>query len=162
MSKKFSTSVWFAAACGFVGTLLFRRSPALRNWRIEARVVSSLLGPLAERGFVPLIAVIVCFSGAFGLLEIGVAAYASDAGRPALAGVLLGLMSFGSAVGGLAYGSHTWRQPLALQFALALILMGAGILLLAAPSNVWLFAAIAIFAGTVMAPALIMQNMLVA
>jgi len=35
---------------------------------------------------------------------------------PALAGVLLGLMSAGSAFGGLAYGSCSWRLGLTRQF----------------------------------------------
>ena len=65
-----------------------------------------------SRGFVPLIGVILCYSIAFGLLEIGMTAYATEAGNPALAGVLLGLMSAGSALGGLAYGSRSWHSPL--------------------------------------------------
>jgi MFS family permease len=157
-----AAAVWFAAACGIAGTLLFLRSPALRGWRIEPRSAPSLRGPLAERGFLPLIAVVLCFSSAFGLLEIGIAAYATEAGSPAMAGLLLGLMSLGSAFGGLAYGSRSWRVPLATQFALTLVLMAAGLFLLALPSQAWLFALVCILAGTVMAPALIMQNMLVA
>jgi hypothetical protein len=42
----------------------------------------------------------------------------------ALAGVLLGLMSAGSALGGLAYGSRAWHFPLARQFAAARFLLG--------------------------------------
>jgi len=157
-----AAAAWFAAACALAGTLLFLRSPGLRSWRVEQRSGAGLLGPLAERDFVPLILVVLCFSTSFGLMEIGVAAYASEAGRPALAGVLLGLMSLGSALGGLAYGGRSWHRPLPSQFAVTLALMGSGILLLALPSNPWLFALVATFAGTVMAPALIIQNMLVA
>ena len=53
------------------------------------------------------------FSSAFGFLEVGVVAYASEAAQPALAGVLLGITSAGSALGGLAYGSRGWHYPLA-------------------------------------------------
>jgi hypothetical protein len=44
----------------FVGlaSLLFLRSPALRGWRIESRTTHSLLGPLANRGFVRLVAIV--------------------------------------------------------------------------------------------------------
>jgi MFS family permease len=157
-----SMAVLFAAGCGIVGTLLFLRSPPLRTWRIEARSASSLLGPLAERRFIPLIAVILCYSMAFGLLEIGFTAYATERSNPALAGVLLGLMSAGSALGGLAYGSRSWRFPLARQFALMLALIGAGLLVLALPWGPWAFAVLSVFAGVVMAPALIIQSMLVA
>ena len=155
-------AVLFAAVCGFLGTLLFLRSPPLRAWHVVAREASSLLGPLGERGFVPLIAVILCYSMAFGLLEIGLTAYASERGTPALAGVLLGLMSAGSALGGLAYGSRSWHFPLTRQFALMLALMGAGLTVLAFPWSPLPFALWSVFAGVVMAPALIIQSMLVA
>ena len=49
-----------------------------------------------------------------------------SAAMPALAGVLLGVTSAGSALGGLAYGSRAWHFPLARQFVVALALMAAG------------------------------------
>ncbi len=157
-----AVAVWFAAACGLLGTLLFLRSPALKRWHIEPRISAGLLGPLAEPGFVLLIGLILCYSIAFGMLEIGITAYASEIGYPALAGVLLGLMSVGSAVGGLAYGSRSWGMPLARQFAIALGLMGIGLALLALRWPPWLFAVLCVLAGSVMAPALIIQSMLIA
>ena len=157
-----AAAVLFAAASGCAGTLLFGRSPALRHWRIEARSSASLFGPLAEPGFVPLLAVIVCYASAFGLVEIGTTAYATEAGSPALAGILLGIMSIGSAAGGLVYGSRSWRLPLARQFPIMLGLMGLGVLPLALLSWAWAFALWCVAAGIAMAPALIMQSMLVA
>jgi MFS family permease len=155
-------AVLFSALCGLAGTALFLRSPALRAWRIEASGTRSLLGPLSERGFVALLAVILCYSAAFGLVEIGLTAFATEKDNPALAGVLLGLMSLGSALGGLAYGSRNWHVPLSRQFALMLGLMGLGLMVLVAPWSPWPFAALSTFAGVVMAPALIIQSMLVA
>jgi MFS family permease len=155
-------AVLAAAGCGFGGTILFLRLPALRAWHVAPPVRRSLLGVLAEPGFAPLIGVILCYSIAFGLMEIGLTAYATEAGTPALAGVLLGLMSAGSAVGGLAYGSRSWHLPLARQFAAMLGLMGAGLALLVLPWGPWSFALWTVLAGVVMAPALIIQSMLVA
>jgi MFS family permease len=155
-------AVLAAAATGCVGTLLFLRQPALSEWHIESAAKRSLLGPLAEPGFLSLIGVVLCYSIAFGLTEIGLTAYATEAGMPALAGVLLGLMSAGSAFGGLAYGSRNWHLPLARQFATMLALMGAGLGVLVLPWNAWFFAAWSVLAGVVMAPALIIQSMLVA
>lgn len=157
-----SSAVAFAAGCGLLGTFLFLRSPALRHWRIEERKSRSLLGPLSIAGFVPLLAVILVYSAGFGLLEIGVTAFAAEAGRPALAGLILGLMSVGSAAGGLAYGSRSWRLALPQQFALMLLLMGLGIAALALMRAPVAFTALGVFAGIVMAPALIIQAMLVA
>ena len=155
-------AVLFAAACAFAGTLLFLRSPALLAWSIDARVRSGMLGPLAERGFLPLIGVVLCYASAFGLMEIGITAYATQSGAPALAGVLLALMSVGSAIGGLAYGSRTWGVPLVSQFSLMLAIMGAGLLVLTARWQPWAFAFWCVVAGIIMAPALIVQSMLVA
>jgi MFS family permease len=157
-----AAAVWFAAACGGLGALLFRRSPALRGWRIESPRGGSFLGPLANRRFVALIVVVLCYSTAFGLVEIGITAYATEAGNAALAGVLLGLMSTGSALGGLAYGSRSWHVPLVRQFALTLAIMGAGLALLALPWSQWAFALWCAAAGVIMAPALIIQSILVA
>lgn len=157
-----AAAVLFAAACGFAGTLLFTRTPALRSWAIEEHRSAGLLGPLAERGFAMLVAVVLCFATAFGFLEIGVTAYATEAGEPALAGVLLGLMSLGSAAGGLAYGGRTWHAPLGRQFAVALASMGAGLAVLSMGWTTWPFAALCVLAGVAMAPGLIIQSMLAA
>lgn len=155
-------AIAMAAGCGFLGTLLFLQLPALRAWRIEPRMHSTLLGPLSEPSFIALVSVVLCYATAFGLAELGATAFATEAGRPALAGVFLGLMSVGSAAGGLAYGSRRWPSPLLLQFGTTLAIMGAGLLLLALPHSMFAFAALCVIAGVVMAPALIIQSMLVA
>lgn len=157
-----AAAVLFAAACGCAGTLLFQRSRALIDWRIEPRGEPNLFGPLVEPGFAPLLLVIVLYASAFGLVEIGTTAYAAETGTPALAGILLGIMSVGSAAGGLVYGSRSWRLPLARQFTVTLVLMGLGIAPMILLSPVWAFGLWCIAAGIVMAPALIMQSMLVA
>lgn len=157
-----AAAVLFAAACACSGTLLFQRSRALQQWRIEPRGGGSLFGPLAERGFVPLLVVIVCYASAFGLVEIGTTAYATENGSPALAGILLGIMSIGSAAGGLVYGSRSWRMPLRRQFPLMLAIMGLGVAPLACLADLRVFGFWCLAAGIAMAPALIMQSMLVA
>lgn len=157
-----AAAVLFAACCALAGTLLFLRSSAIREWRVEERRPASLFGPLREPGFIPLLAVILCYASAFGLVEIGTTAFATEIGEPAFAGVLLGLMSIGSAAGGLVYGSRSWRLPLPQQFTLMLILMGLGILPLALLQTPLGFSIWCLIAGIAMAPALIMQAMLVA
>ena len=157
-----AAAVIFSAICGCVGPLLFQRSKALREWRIEARSHSSIFGPLAEPGFLHLLVVIVCYASAFGLVEIATTAYAAEKGSPALAGVLLSVMSIGSAAGGIVYGSRSWHLPIASQFPLMLALMGLGIAPLALLAATWQFGAWCVVSGIAMAPALIMQSMLVA
>ena len=156
-----AAAVWLAAACGFAGTLLFVRTRALRTWRVEARTTAGMLGPLANREFVKLVAIVLCFATAFGFLEIGLTAYAIERSDAAFAGVLLGLMSGGSALGGLAYGSRGWHFPLARQFAVALALTALGLAVLSLRWQPWLFATLSVVAGIAIAPALIIQSMLV-
>jgi MFS family permease len=151
-----------AAAFSLVGVALFLRSPALRAWRVAPRTRSSFLGPLAQPDFVVLVLIFGCYAIAFGLAELGVTAYAAQAQHPALAGIFLGVMSVGSAFGGLAYGSRTWRGPLARQFALMLAIMGAGLAPLAGSWSLVTFGIFSTLGGVVMAPALIIQSMLVA
>jgi predicted MFS family arabinose efflux permease len=71
-------------------------------------------------------------------------------------------MSIGSAAGGLVYGSRSWRLPLARQFPLMLAVMGLGIAPLVLLRSFWTFGLWCVAAGIAMAPALIMQSMLVA
>jgi MFS family permease len=155
-------AVLFAAGSGLIGTLLFLASPAMRGWQIVPRTARGLLGPLAEPGFASLIAVVLLYATAFGLMEIGITAYSSELNRPALAGVLLGVMSAGSALGGLVYGSRAWHLPLTVQFSRSLAVMGIGLALLAMPWGLWWFGFWSLLAGVAMAPTLIIQSMLIA
>lgn len=157
-----AAAVLFAAVSGGGGTLMFARSPALSQWRIERVGATGLFGPLAARGFLALLAVIACYATAFGLVEIGTTAFAAEAGAPAAAGVLLAAMSIGSALGGLIYGGRSWRLPLEQQFPRMLAGMGVGLAPLAVIDAPGPFAAWCALAGVSMAPALIMQSMLVA
>ena len=74
----------------------------------------------------------------------------------------LGLMSLGSAIGGIAYGGRTWHAPLARQFSVALAIVGAGLAILAIDWTPWPFAALCVLAGVAIAPGLIVQSMLTA
>ena len=157
-----AAAVWFAAACGLAGTLLFLRSPALRTWHIEPRTSRSLLGPLAERGFPALVGVVLCFSSAFGFLEIGVVAYATEVGN---AGARRRSARHHERRQ-RARRTCLWQPRLALPARPPVRhgarADGAGTGVLALPWSPWLFAPWAAFAGIAMAPALIIQSMLAA
>ncbi len=135
---------------------------ALAAWRKAAHFPRALLGPLADPQFALLLFLVCGYASVFGLVEIGVAAFAAESGRPALAGVLLGLMSVGSAAGALAYGTRHWNMPLARQFSYSLALMGLGIAPLAFASHAAAFALWCVIAGIAMTPTLIIQATLVA
>ena len=156
-----AAAVAAAALCGFFGSLQFVRARALRTWRLVAGTTGALLGPLVERRFLSLLGLVTCYASVFGLVEIGVTAFAADAGKPALAGLYLGVMSVGSAAGALAYGSRNWDAPLARQFRNSLVVMGVGIAPLALVTHHGLYALASLIAGVAMTPTLIIQATLV-
>jgi MFS family permease len=157
-----AAAVIAAAICGLLGSLQFTRARALANWRKAALHSGSYLGPLAEPRFALLLVLVCGYASVFGLVEIGVTAFAAESGRPALAGVLLGVMSVGSAAGALAYGTRHWHMSLSRQFSYSLAVMGLGIAPLALVSATAPFALWCIVAGIAMTPTLIIQATLVA
>jgi MFS family permease len=157
-----AVAVLFGALCAAMGAIFITRTPALRSWPIEPQQRHSLLGALQDSPFRRLLAVLLGYAAVFGLVDIGAASYAHATGHPALAGVILGVMSIGSATGGLVYGSRPWHLPLTRQFALALIIMGASIVPLAVIANPYLLSLAASISGVTMAPPLIIQSTIVA
>jgi predicted MFS family arabinose efflux permease len=156
-----AAAVVAAAICGLLGSLQFMHARALVSWSRATHFPRAILGPLAEPRFALLLVLVCCYASVFGLVEIGVAAFAAEAGRPALAGVFLGVMSVGSAAGALAYGTRHWRLSLARQFSYSLALMGLGIAPLALVSQTFAFALWCVIAGVAMTPTLIIQATLV-
>jgi predicted MFS family arabinose efflux permease len=154
-------AVMAAAIFGLLGSLQFMRTRALASWSRATQFSGAFLGPLAEPRFALLLVLVCCYASVFGLVEIGVAAFAAESGRPALAGVLLGVMSVGSAAGALAYGTRHWHLSLARQFSYSLGLMGLGIAPLALVSQTVPFALWCVIAGIAMTPTLIIQATLV-
>ncbi len=155
-------AVLLGAICAAVGALIITRTPALTDWPIEHLPSRSLLGALQHPAFRKLLAILLCYAAVFGLVDIAVATYAYEVRNPALAGVILGVMSIGSAAGGLAYGSRPWHAPLTRQFAWSLVVMGISIVpmaFLAHPAPLALFA---IASGITMSPPLIIQSTMVA
>lgn len=157
-----AAAVLAAAVCGLLGSLQFMRARALVTWSKAAQFSGTFLGPVAEPRFALLLVLVVCYASVFGLVEIGVVAFAAETGRPALAGLLLGVMSVGSAAGALVYGTRHWHLSLARQFSYSLALMGLGVAPLALVSRTVPFALWCVIAGIAMTPTLIIQATLVA
>ena len=94
-----------------VGTCLFVRSPLAtarpethehheRGSALSSGPLRTLLGPIALMGF------------ALGAIEVGLPSLALHAGSRAASGLLLAVWSLGSMIGGLWFGSRTWRSSL--------------------------------------------------
>ena len=158
-----SGAVLFAAACGMAGALLFARSPAIRAWTPAATSAQkSLLGPLLHAPLRALYLATVFYSIAFGLLEVAITALATAQGSPAAAGIILALASVGSGMGALVFGSRHWDMPPQRQYVIAQFAMAAGLFILAPVTNLYLMAALCVFACSPMAPVIALQSVLVA
>ncbi|MBM3358550.1 MAG: MFS transporter [Betaproteobacteria bacterium] len=155
-------AVLFAAVCAAIGSAVFLRTPAVRNWAVHPdSAPRSLLGPLRIPRLLAVFAATVCYSVGFGLYEVAVTAFATTRGHPAAAGVILALASVGSTAGAVIYGSRDWGWPIARQYLLAVGLMAAGLLLLTPITNLTLFAFANIVAGVPMATVIAVQSLLV-
>jgi MFS family permease len=63
------------------------------------------------RSVAPLATVMVALGAALGAVDVSAPAFATQHGQPDLAGVLVAASSFGSLLGGLAYGARSWNAP---------------------------------------------------
>jgi MFS family permease len=154
-------AVLFAAICAAAGAWIFMRSPGVSAWKPNPDAARrSLLGPLGIPRLLAVFAANLLYAIAFGLYEIAVIAHAAFHGRPAAAGVVLALASIGSALGVLVYGSRDWRLPVPRQFLVAVVLMAAGLLLLAPLDDLTLFAVANVVAAAPMAPVIAVQSLM--
>ena len=159
----FGATVAFALALvvTFLAFIVFLFTPALKYWQQEPHIERHLLGPLTEPRLAGLFVVTFGLTFSFGILEVGYPAFATYLGMPVLAGILLGVNSLGSAVGGAIYGVLHPKAPLERQFAAAIGIMAVPFVLHWWVDQVVVFAVIAFFAGTLIAPALTAQTLLI-
>ena len=61
-----------------------------------------------------------CLGAMFATIDLSTVDFAQEHGHKPLAGFILGAYALGSAVGGLWYGSRTWRAPVHRRFAITL------------------------------------------
>jgi MFS family permease len=77
-------------------------------------------------GLLTLAPVYFCLGTMFAAIDLSTVDFAQEHGHKPLAGFILGAYALGSAVGGLCYGSRTWRAPVHRRFALTLCTVAAG------------------------------------
>ena len=153
-------AVLLAALTAVAGTAWFNRTPAIRDWEIRPLSSGGRWRIFTEPGLLVLFAATVFYSVAFGLYEVGVTAFATLRGTPAVAGIALALASLGSALGAFAYGARHWQAPLRKQFLIALGLMASGSLIVAPVNNIYLFLVVNLIAGAPMASVIATQSLL--
>jgi MFS family permease len=143
-----------------IGVAVFASTPASRAWRPRRRA-GDWAGALRSPGIRAVLATIVLLAAAFGTVEVTVVAGAEQLGSRTLAGPLLALWALGSMVGGLAFGSRASDRGPERRMVGLLLLVVAGIALLAVASGLAQLAAGMILAGLGIAPAIACLYLLV-
>ena len=88
----------------------------------------------------------------FGAFDISVVAFADESGQKTLSGLIIGVISAGSLLGGLVYGSRHWRTPLWKRLVIGAAALAIGFGSLALAPNVLLLSVLGFIAGTTIAP----------
>ncbi|BEP14631.1 MFS transporter [Acidothermaceae bacterium B102] len=111
--------------------------------------------PLRRPAFRRLLLVLIGVGVGLGTIELAVVSTVQRASGTAATGVLLATLSLGSAVGGIAYGHRAWRLPAARQLSVAVVLLAAGLALVAAPTSLVMLGFCLFVTGLFVAPTLI-------
>ena len=146
-----SAAVITSAFLTVAGATAFATSLPSRRWR-AARADRTLAGPLAGPGMRTLMLAVVPMGLAFGTLEVAMPALATRHGNPAAAGILLGALAGGSLVGGLLYGSRTWRGPLVQRYLSFNAMFAAGMAPLILAGAIPVMVVLMAVAGLTLAP----------
>jgi MFS family permease len=149
-----AVAVLVAAGCVAAGAGSFVAAPVVRGWEVAPRPPAGSAGPLRVPAVRVALLVTLSIGTAFGLVEVGIAAAATEQGTPALAGVLLGVWSVGSVLGGLWYGSRTPRAPLRRQLATGAAVLAAALVPLPFVGPLPLLGGLLFLSGCAVAPTL--------
>jgi predicted MFS family arabinose efflux permease len=143
------------AACATAGTVGVASTKRLRDYR-PPRMARSLLGALASGQVSLAIAVaLIGFGLTVGLLQVAITAFAETHSQLNLAGVLLGIFSAGSVIGGLLYVRLLRSTPIRPQPALLLAILAGCFWLFPTATGGTTLAILLICAGSAYAPGLI-------
>jgi MFS family permease len=161
-----AAGVGSAALCALVGSLWFasQRSTEPPVVAGPPEPTGSSPGPLrpavrrrrlAAPGLVVLVPMYLFLGAMFVGVDLSTVAFATHFGHKALAGFILGCYALGSGIGGLWYGSRTWRAPASRRLAVTLPLTVAGVCTFWAMPNLLVLTLVIFLCGMTIAPTLI-------
>jgi predicted MFS family arabinose efflux permease len=160
-----ASAVSTMAAVGFALTAAARSHPV----RVSSESSERHGGSAADQGtggaFRPAgLAVLLIAASAFGLtigfVVVGVIAGTQANGTPQLAGVLLGLWSISSIVGGLAYQRRPWPRRVPLRLPALMAVFGGLLLMAALVDGMLALTATMVLAGATLVPQITIHNTL--
>jgi hypothetical protein len=154
------------AVATLAGTMCVALGRATRAWRPHPdRPHVRGLGPAVAPGMPQLLAVVLGLSLSFGVAGVTVPAFAlarSGAEGQTVAGVLLGLWAVGSIVGGVWFGTRHFAASLPTQWGWTMGAVALNMAALVLVPTVPVMAVTLLVGGLTLAPALTVENALVA
>jgi MFS family permease len=160
-----AAGVTSAALCALLGSLWFASQRSTEPPVAAApKPPESGRGPLrlaarrrrlAAPGLVVLVPMYLFLGAMFVGVDLSTVAFATHFGHKALAGFILGSYALGSGLGGLWYGSRTWRTPASRRLAVTLPLTVAGVCTFWAMPNLLVLTLVIFLCGMTIAPTLI-------
>jgi hypothetical protein len=134
------------------GAVLFALSPPVRAWGPAEAGRRRWLGALVSPGMRTLALAVLGFGAVIGFVEVAVPAATTQAGRPALGGVLLSVWSVSSVAFGVAYSLRPWPMRIPSRLPVLLAAFAALVALVAAPSTLWGLSVALLAAGALITP----------
>ena len=116
---------------------------------------------LGYPGIVSVIGVGLLMGCIFGSIDVTTVAATTAWDARGTAGLILGAMSLGSAIGGLLYGARGWRSPLWMRFVLGACLLGIAVCSLFFATTPFILGVCGFVAGFTIAPTFINANGLI-
>ncbi|MCU1606137.1 MAG: permease [Modestobacter sp.] len=156
-----AVAVAVGAALGVLGAVGIATSAPMRAWRPAVPERRSLFATVTTPGMPRVLISGSALMLGFGGLEVALPAFAGEAGRPGLSGILLAVWSLGSVVGGLWFGARIVSVSLPRQYRWGLLGVTIGLAPLAAVQSPWVLGVLLFLGGTAIAPTLTVQSSLV-
>jgi MFS family permease len=110
---------------------------------------------LAAPGLAVLVPAYLCLGFMFVTVDLSTVDFATRSGHKPLAGFILGTYALGSGIGGLWYGTRSWRAPAWQRLAVTLSLTVAGVCTFWAIPNLAVLTVVIFLCGLTIAPSLI-------
>jgi hypothetical protein len=133
------------------GTIWFATAPAVIRWRVPPRA-DSWRSAITAPGLPIVLSATVLMGFGTGAVELGLPALAVRAGSHAAAGLLLALLSIGSMIGGVAYGTRTWQNATTARYPALLFLVAISIAPLILANSLAAGIPLSLLAGLGLAP----------
>jgi MFS family permease len=150
-----AAGVLATAGLAVAGTLGFVASPVSRaqaGSRADSAGRAGWAGAMGGSGLRTLVLSLTGVGAAIGIWEIGLVGAAREAGAPEAASLSLAAWAAASAVGGLWYGSRTWRRPAGQRYLALLALLVLACAPMAATGSPLALGVVVALVGLVLAP----------